>query len=60
MDYDNGPRHEIVKENTFFRGEVEDLKVFLNAETQTLSHNFKTCTKGCSLQENFDTQVHTI
>ena len=35
------------------------MKVFLNAETQTLSHNFKTCTKGCSLQENFDTQVHT-
>ena len=50
---------EADKENTFLRGDVKDLKVLLNAQTQTSSHNFKTYTKGCLLQENFSTHVHT-
>ena len=33
--------------------------VLLNAKIQTSSHNFKTYTKKCLLQENFDTQVQS-
>ena len=50
---------EAYKENTFLRGEVKDLTVLLNAKIQTSSHNFKTYTKECLLQENFDTQVQS-
>ena len=50
---------EADKENTFLRGEVKDLTVLLNAKIQTSSHNFKTYTKECLLQENLDTQVQS-
>ena len=33
--------------------------VLLNAKIQASSHNFKTYTKKCLLQENFDTQVQS-
>ena len=36
---------EADKENTFLRGEVKDLRVLLNANIQTSSHNFKRYTK---------------
>ena len=52
-----GKLEEADKENTFLRGEVKDLAVLLNAKIQTSSHNFKTISKECLLQENFDTQV---
>ena len=48
---------EADKENRFLRDEVKDLTVSLNAKIQNFSHNFKTNTKECLLQENFDTQV---
>ena len=50
---------EAHKENTFLRGEVKGLTVLLNAKIQTSSHNFKTNSKECLLQENFDTQVQS-
>ena len=50
---------EADKENTFLRGEVKDLTVLLNAKIQTSSHNFKTNSKECLFQENFDTQVQS-
>ena len=48
---------EADKENTFLRSEVKDLTVLINAKIQTSSHNFKTNTNKCLLQESFDTQV---
>ena len=48
---------EADKENRFLRDEVKDLTVSLNAKIQNPAHNFKTKTKECLLQENFDTQV---
>ena len=54
-----GKLEEADKENTFLRGEVKDLTVLLNAKIQTSSHNFKTISKECLLQENFDTQVQS-
>ena len=50
---------EADKKNTFLRGEVKDLTVLLNTKIQTSSHNFKTYTKECLLQENFDTKVQS-
>ena len=50
---------EANKENTLLRGEVKDLTVLINAKIQTSSHNFKTYTKKCLFQENFDTQVQS-
>ena len=50
---------EADKENTFPKGEVKDLIVLLNSKIQTSSHNFKTNSKECLLQENFDTQVQS-
>ena len=51
---------EADKENTFLRGEVEDLTVLLIAKIQTSFENFKTYTKECLFQENFDTQVQSL
>ena len=48
---------EADKENRVLRDEVKDLTVSVNAKIQNPSHNFKTNTKECLLQENFDTQV---
>ena len=50
---------EADKENTFLRGEVKDLTVLLNGKIQTSSHHFKTNSKECLLQENFDTKVQS-
>ena len=50
---------EADKENTFLRGEVKDLTVFLNAKIQASFHNFKPNTKECLLQDNLDTQVQS-
>ena len=51
---------EADKENTFLTGEVEDLTVLLIAKIQTSFENFKTSTKECLFQENFDTQVQSL
>ena len=50
---------EADQEYTFLRNEVEDLTVLLSVKIQTSSHNFKTNSKECLLQENFDTQVQS-
>ena len=48
---------EADKENAFLRSEVKDFTVLINAKIQTSSHDFKTNTNKCLLQESFDTQV---
>ena len=50
---------EANQKNTFLRGEVKDLRVLLNAKSQISSHNFKSNTNKCSLQENLDTGVQS-
>ena len=39
-------------ENTFLRGEVEDVTILLNAKIKTSSHNFKMYIKESLLLEN--------
>ena len=48
------------KESIFLRGEVNNQTVLLNTKIQTSSYNFKTYSKKCLLQENFDTQGQSL
>ena len=51
---------EAEMENIFLRREVKDLKVLLNAKIQIPSHNFKTYTENCFLQENSNAEIDSL